>query len=68
MADRHRRLREVRYELWLNARPVAWRHDRGQALVEYALVISLIALVSLTALQTGGVDFGAVLHTLASEV
>lgn len=54
MADRHERLRQVRYELWLNAREVPWRHDGGQALIEYALVISLIAMVALVALATTG--------------
>ena len=39
----------------------SWRaEESGQALIEYALIISLIALVSITALQTTGTDISSI--------
>ena len=40
----------------------------GQALIEYALIISLIALVAITALQTTGTNVAGILNTIAGEV
>jgi Flp pilus assembly pilin Flp len=40
----------------------------GQALIEYALIISLIALVAIVALQTTGTNIKGVLNTIAGEV
>jgi Flp pilus assembly pilin Flp len=42
--------------------------QEGQALIEYALIISLIALVAITALQTMGGNIKSVLNTIAGEV
>lgn len=67
LSVRLERVRQLRYELWLNARAVPWRHDRGQALIEYALIISLIALVAIVALQTTGTDPASIMHSLAGE-
>jgi Flp pilus assembly pilin Flp len=44
------------------------REESGQALIEYALIISLIALVAITALQTTGTDISSILNTIAGEV
>ena len=46
----------------------AARRDEGQALIEYALIISLIALVAITALQTTGTNIKGILNTIAGEV
>jgi Flp pilus assembly pilin Flp len=44
------------------------REEQGQALIEYALIISLIALVAIAALQTTGTDISGILNTIAGEV
>ena len=44
------------------------RSESGQALIEYALIISLIALVAITALQTTGTNIAGILNTIAGEV
>ena len=44
------------------------RAETGQALIEYALIISLIALVAIAALQTTGNDILSILNTIAGEV
>ena len=40
----------------------------GQALIEYALIISLIALVAIMALRTSGTNIKGLLNTIAGEV
>ena len=42
--------------------------QEGQALIEYALIISLIALVAIVALQTTGTNIKSVLNRIAGEV
>jgi Flp pilus assembly pilin Flp len=42
--------------------------QEGQALIEYALIISLIALVAIVALQTTGTNISKILNTIAGEV
>ena len=51
----------------LRARSAVSRQE-GQALIEYALIISLIALVAIVALQTTGTNIKGVLNTIAGEV
>ena len=51
----------------LELRRVTSRQE-GQALIEYALIISLIALVAITALQTTGTNIKGILNTIAGEV
>ena len=46
----------------------AARREEGQALIEYALIISLIALVAINALQTTGTNIKGILNTIAGEV
>ena len=52
----------------LAARGTNARAESGQALIEYALIISLIALVAITALQTTGTNIKGILNTIAGEV
>jgi Flp pilus assembly pilin Flp len=52
----------------LAARGLTVRAESGQALIEYALIISLIALVAITALQTTGTNVAGILNTIAGEV
>ena len=52
----------------LAARSFTMRAEEGQALIEYALIISLIALVAITALQTTGTNVAGILNTIAGEV
>jgi Flp pilus assembly pilin Flp len=47
-------------------RPVS--DQRGQALIEYALIVSLIALVAIVALRTTGTNLSGLLNKIAGEV
>jgi Flp pilus assembly pilin Flp len=42
--------------------------QEGQALIEYALIISLIALVAIIALQTTGTNVKGLLNKIAGDV
>jgi Flp pilus assembly pilin Flp len=44
------------------------RRSEGQALIEYALIISLIAVVAIAALQLAGVNVKGLLNRIAGEV
>jgi Flp pilus assembly pilin Flp len=44
------------------------RRDSGQALIEYALIISLIAMVAISALQLTGTHIKTLLTSIAGEV
>ena len=52
----------------VGARALVARAETGQALIEYALIISLIALVSIVALQTTGTSISGILNTIAGDV
>ena len=57
----------------LSYRLLTGLHDKtarqeGQALIEYALIVSLIALVAIAALQTVGTNVKGILNTIAGEV
>ncbi|MGZ4417045.1 MAG: Flp family type IVb pilin [Gaiellaceae bacterium] len=60
------KLRE--FFLSVAARGLTVRAESGQALIEYALIVSLIALVAITALQTTGTNVAGILNTIAGEV
>jgi len=56
-----------------------WRHcpvgikalltnDEGQALIEYALVLALIAIVSIAALKALGADMSFLLNRISSQM
>ena len=42
--------------------------DEGQAIVEYALVLALIAIVSIAALKALGADISGLLHRISTEM
>ena len=44
------------------------RREEGQALIEYALIISLIALVSIVALTATGTSISGILNKIAGDV
>jgi pilus assembly protein Flp/PilA len=44
------------------------KRQDGQALIEYALIISLIAVVAIAALQMTGTNIKSVLNHIAGEV
>ena len=46
----------------------ALARSEGQALIEYALIISLIAVVAIAALQLAGVNVKSLLNHIAGEV
>ncbi len=43
-------------------------NDEGQALIEYALVLALIAIVSIAALEALGADISHLLHRVSSQM
>jgi Flp pilus assembly pilin Flp len=47
----------------------AWfANDEGQVLIEYALVLALIAIVSIGALEALGADLSHLLHRVGSQM
>jgi Flp pilus assembly pilin Flp len=46
----------------------ATSRQEGQALIEYALIISLIALVAIAALKTTGTNISDILNKIAGDV
>jgi pilus assembly protein Flp/PilA len=44
------------------------RGEEGQALVEYALIVSLIAVVSIAALTLAGTSISGILNSIAGSV
>jgi Flp pilus assembly pilin Flp len=40
----------------------------GQALIEYALIVSLIALIAIASLKLTGTNISKILNTIAGEV
>jgi Flp pilus assembly pilin Flp len=55
----HRRLAGIR---------ALFTNDEGQAIVEYALVLALIAIVSIAALKSLGLDISLLLHRVSSQM
>jgi Flp pilus assembly pilin Flp len=47
---------------------LTFARSQGQALIEYALIISLIAVVAIAALSLTGVNIKSLLTKVASEV
>jgi Flp pilus assembly pilin Flp len=43
-------------------------NDEGQAIVEYALVLALIAIVSIAALKALGADISGLLNRISSQM
>jgi Flp pilus assembly pilin Flp len=44
------------------------KDDKGQVLVEYALVLALIAIVTIGALEALGADISHLLHRVGSQM
>ncbi len=42
--------------------------QEGQALIEYALIISLVALIAIASLKLAGTNVSHILNTIAGEV
>jgi Flp pilus assembly pilin Flp len=55
----HRRLGDMK---------ALFANDEGQALVEYALVLALIAIVTIAALKALGADISLLLHRVSSQM
>jgi pilus assembly protein Flp/PilA len=55
------------YRLWVALRERLEREE-GQALVEYALILALVSIVSILVLQALGVDIKGVFRTVQSSV
>jgi Flp pilus assembly pilin Flp len=49
-------------------RKAPFTNDKGQVLIEYALVLALIAIVSIGALDALGVDLTFLLHRVGSQM
>jgi Flp pilus assembly pilin Flp len=45
-----------------------FKDDKGQVLVEYALVLALIAIVTIGALEALGADISHLLHRVGSQM
>lgn len=50
------------------ARVACLRREEGQALVEYALILSLIAIVAIGALQLVGVNVASILSSIGTAL
>ena len=55
----HRRLADIK---------ALFTNDEGQALIEYALVLALIAIVTIAALKALGTDISFLLHRVSSQM
>jgi pilus assembly protein Flp/PilA len=55
------------YSLWIALRERAQRQE-GQAMVEYALILALISIVSILVLQALGLDIKGVFKTVETAV
>jgi Flp pilus assembly pilin Flp len=55
-------------DLVVEAARLRLRRDGGQVMVEYALMLALIAVVSIGALQALGTDIAGLLHQLSSRM
>jgi pilus assembly protein Flp/PilA len=48
--------------------PAKMRAEEGQALIEYALIVSLIAVIAIVALQVTGHSVADMLNSISSSV
>ncbi len=60
-------LRHKAYSFWVALRERAEREE-GQALVEYALILALISIVSILVLEALGLDIKGVFKTVETAV
>jgi pilus assembly protein Flp/PilA len=60
-----------RFNLWaaqLIGRVQGLRREEGQALVEYALILALIAVFAIAALQALGTSVSTILQTISDDI
>jgi Flp pilus assembly pilin Flp len=48
--------------------PAKMRAEQGQALIEYALIVSLIAVIAIVALQVTGHSVASMLNSISQQV
>jgi pilus assembly protein Flp/PilA len=60
-------LRHTAYRVWVALRERT-RDEEGQALVEYALILALVSIVSIAVLQALGVDIKGVFQKVETAV
>jgi len=53
---------------WLNAIRRLWRDESGQDLLEYALLVALIALVAVGAVTAAGTQVSAIFNQIAAAI
>lgn len=53
---------------WIQAQMAALRREEGQDLVEYALLLGLIALIAIASVVTMGQQISTTLSSLASSI
>jgi Flp pilus assembly pilin Flp len=51
-----------------SSRQLLLLREDGQALIEYALIVSLIALIAIASLKLTGTNISKILNTIAGEV
>jgi Flp pilus assembly pilin Flp len=61
------RLQLILGQLALELRQSASR-QQGQALIEYALIVSLIAIIAIASLKLTGTNISKILNTISGEV
>ena len=60
-----------RITLWLTllySRVQSWKDEEGQALVEYALILSLVMLVVFATLKLVGTNLNTIINTVAQDL
>ena len=60
--------RSDRWHRRLAGMKARFTNDEGQALIEYALVLALIAIVTIAALEALGGDISGLLHRVGSQM
>jgi len=53
---------------WIQAQATAFRHEEGQDLVEYALLLGLIALIAIASVVLMGTQISTTLSDLAAQL
>ena len=56
------------FEMLMTYMRAAFKREEGQALVEYALILALVSIVSVAALTALGTGVGDALQNIADEI